>query len=77
MFIPTNLSSYLSLTNKISNMKISTTCTGNKGLVTNYGEGGWSYKTGGGRGACEVLPLQKKGGGGGNAKSSGPTIFPF
>ena len=30
-----------------------------KGLVTNYGEGG--YKTGGG--AREVLPLQKGGGG--------------
>ena len=29
-----------------------------KGLVTNYGEGG--YKTGGG--ACEVLPLRKGGG---------------
>ena len=31
-----------------------------KGLVTNYGEGG--YKTGG-WGESEVLPLQKKGGG--------------
>ena len=29
-----------------------------KGLVTNYGEGG--YKTGGG-GTCEVLPLRKGG----------------
>ena len=27
--------------------------------VTNYGEGGGGYKTGGG--ACEVLPLQKGG----------------
>ena len=32
-----------------------------KGLVTNYGEGGGGYKTGGG--ACEVLPLRKGGGG--------------
>ena len=30
------------------------------GLVTNYGEGG--YKTAGGGGASEVLPLQKRGG---------------
>ena len=33
----------------------------NKGLVTNYGEGG-GYKTGGG-GAHEVLPLRKGGAG--------------
>ena len=33
----------------------------NKGLVTNYGEGGGGgYKTGGG-GALEVLPLRKRG----------------
>ena len=32
-----------------------------KGLVTNYREGG-GYKTGGG-GACEVLPMRKRGGG--------------
>ena len=33
-----------------------------KGLVTNYGErGGGGYITGGG--TCEVLPLQKRGGG--------------
>ena len=31
-----------------------------KGLVTNYGEGGGGYKTGGG-GAREVLPLRKGG----------------
>ena len=30
---------------------------GNKGLVTNYEEGG--YTTGAGGGACKVLPLQK------------------
>ena len=35
--------------------------TNNKGLVTNYGEGGGLQN---GRGACEVLPLQKRGGGG-------------
>ena len=33
-----------------------------KGLVTNYGDGGGRYKTGGG-GAHEVLPLRKGGGG--------------
>ena len=33
-----------------------TTFSGGKGMVTNYGEGGGGYKTGGG-GACEVLPL--------------------
>ena len=38
------------------------TQTGLKGLVTNYGEGGGGYKTGGG--AHEVLPLRKGGGGG-------------
>ena len=32
-----------------------------KGLVTNYGEGGGGYKTGGG--AREVIPLRKGGGG--------------
>ena len=34
-----------------------------KGLVTNYGEGGGGggYKTG--RGACEVYPTKKRGGG--------------
>ena len=31
-----------------------------KGLVTNYGEGGGGYETGGG-GAREVLPLRKGG----------------
>ena len=31
-----------------------------KGLVTNYREGGWGYKPGGG-GGSEVLPLQKRG----------------
>ena len=39
-----------------------------KGLVTNYGEGGWGYKTGG-VGAREVLPLWKGGGGGGKSFS--------
>ena len=34
-----------------------------KGLVTNYGQGG--YTTGGGGGACGVLPLRKGGWGGG------------
>ena len=38
-----------------------------KGLVTNYREAG--CKTGGG-GACEVLPLQNKGGGGGRTSFS-------
>ena len=33
-----------------------------KGLVINYGEGG--YKTGGGGGTSEVLTIQKGGGGG-------------
>ena len=37
---------------------------GIEGLVTNYGEGGGATKRKVGGGTCEVLPLQKRGGGG-------------
>ena len=53
MLLPVLIYPRLSRHKKRMNEKISL-----KGLVTNYGEGGGVYKTGGG-GASVVLPLRK------------------